>query len=642
MGEDNSPDLVLGTAGHIDHGKSSLVLALTGTDPDRLREEKRRGITIELGFAHMRLADGTLLGIVDVPGHENFVRQMIAGATGIDLALLCIAADDGIMPQTEEHLAILELLAIPSIVVALTKIDLVDDEWVMLVEEEIRKRLLSSPYPLAPIVAVSSRTRQGLETLKTTLEQVTHTTSRTKMQQTIRLPIDRVFSIKGVGTIVTGTLWSGEVHEGSEVEVLPLGVTSRVRGIQIHGKPVRFALAGHRVALNLSAPSAHGIYAGDFLATPHSIQVTDHFDAHLSYLGSSARSRPLQSGTRVHIAHGTREVVGRVLFMGDKTTLNAGEHTFAQLRLDQPLALCWQDRFVIRSFSPVHVIGGGMVLRAHPKRTTTLTNDTLNLLKALCRSDTQSIVSAASKLIEAPLSADELSSRSGLDSALCQKHLEVLVKKGSMVALRSEATTYYVRKPLLQKLCASLQQELLIFHTKNPFDRGISKEALRQRCLPRANHAQCNAVLCYAQSQNLVTINAAEVSHPQAGAAAQVKEQEAENQLYRILVDATTTPPLLNALIEQSGLDTSLAHRALLSLRKQGLITQVSQSLYFDAAIIAQYQDTLHTCLSKGGASTAKLRDAMKTTRKYAIPLLEYFDTIGFTQRDGDERLLNC
>ena len=329
-------DLVLGTAGHIDHGKSSLVLALTGTDPDRLAEEKQRGITIELGFARLALPDGTVLGVVDVPGHERFVRQMIAGSTGIDLALLCIAADDGIMPQTEEHLAVLELLGIRTCVAALTKTDLVDEEWALFMADEVRGRLAGTPFADADIVPVSSRTGAGLPELQEALTRAARTTRRAKAGSRLRLPVDRVFSIKGAGTVVTGTLWSGSARMGDEVEVLPSGLRTRVRSVQVHGEPVDRADAGHRVALNLNAVSTDEVRPGDFLAAPGAASATDRFDAHLAFLGVPGKGKPL-----VHRALGSLEKQGLVRRIGadfyfDVSALAAFEQAVRARLVDGP------------------------------------------------------------------------------------------------------------------------------------------------------------------------------------------------------------------------------------------------------------------------------------------------------------------
>ena len=359
MATESKRDLVLGTAGHIDHGKSTLVQALTGTDPDRLSEEKQRGITIELGFAQLELPDGSAMGVVDVPGHERFVRQMIAGSTGIDVALLCIAADDGIMPQTDEHLAVLQLLAVPTCVVALTKCDLVDEEWALFMEDEVRTRLAGTPYATAAIVPVSARTGQGLDELREAIQLAARGTTGRAEQKAMRLPVDRSFTIKGAGTVVTGTLWSGIAHVSDEVEVLPSGLRTRIRGIQVHGQAVEQASSGHRTALNLNAVTTDDVRPGSFICTPDAVTPTDHFDADITYLGLPDQDKPLETGCRVHVAHGTTECIGRVLLMDGVKSVSRGQTAAAQIRTECDLPVAYGDRFVIRSYSPVHVIGGG-------------------------------------------------------------------------------------------------------------------------------------------------------------------------------------------------------------------------------------------------------------------------------------------
>ena len=394
--------VVLGTAGHIDHGKSTLVQALTGEDPDRLAEEKRRGITIELGFAQLELPDGSALGVVDVPGHERFVRQMIAGSTGIDLALLCIAADDGVMPQTEEHLAVLELLGIARCVVALTKRDLVDEEWAAFMADEVRGRLAGGPYADAAVVPVSARTGEGLDELRATLAEAARGLVRAKDGSSARLPVDRAFSIKGSGTVVTGTLWSGQVAPGDELEVLPGGTRARVRSAQIHGQPVERAKAGNRVALNLAGVDTGEVRPGMLLAAPGTVEPTDRFDAWLTYLGAPGAPEALETGTRVRVAHGTAEVPGRVLLMDGRAALGAREGAYAQIRLDEPLPVSRGDRFVVRSLTPVHVVGGGQVLHAHPRRRTNLKPGEEALLDALRAGDEDGACDAALALAAAP------------------------------------------------------------------------------------------------------------------------------------------------------------------------------------------------------------------------------------------------
>ena len=637
-------DLVLGTAGHIDHGKSSLILALTGTDPDRLSEEKQRGITIELGFARLSLDDGTTLGVVDVPGHEKFVRQMISGSTGIDMALLCIAADDGVMPQTTEHLAVLELLRIPTLVVALTKTDLVDDEWVEFMVDEVKGRLAGGPYEDAEIVPVSSRTGEGLDDLKAALSRAAKVTKRQKASDTARLPIDRVFTIKGAGTVITGTLWSGAVSTGDELEVLPSGRISRVRSIQIHGESVERAEAGHRVALNLNALSTDEVRPGDFLATPHTVTATDRFDADFTFLGLPSSDKPLESGARVHVSHGTREVTGRILRIGDEQGFKSGERTYAQIRLDEELPVSWQDHFIVRSYSPVHVIGGGVVLRAHPKRSTTATPEKIALLDALRDGDGDRAAECAFNLEKAPVTCEGIVHAAGCTRKAAQSALESLEKSRKAVRLSSGqagAVEYFTTPRYVQKMRSAIENALLTFHNENPTSTGISKEALRQKAAARLSADCFDALLSDAQATKHAVVNGGEVCHPQAGAGAQALEKQAAEALLAALREAGESPAALDEIFSSCKIEPALGRRAMASLEKAGEAMRVTKELAFAAEVLTHFEQAVRTRLADGAsASAAELRDAMGTTRKYAIPLLEYFDDKGITRRSGDERVL--
>lgn len=636
-----SRDLVLGTAGHIDHGKSSLVYALTGTDPDRLSEEKRRGITIELGFARLDLPGDVSLGIVDVPGHERFVRQMIAGSSGIDFALLCIAADDGIMPQTLEHLAVLELLGVPRLVVALTKIDLVDDEWTSFMADEIEARLEQTPYAHAPVVSVSSKTGQGLDDLKGALAEMARATERIQTGSIPRLPVDRVFSVKGAGTVITGTLWSGKIALDDEIEVLPSGLRARVRGIQIHGTASKTALAGHRVALNLNALSTSEIRPGSLIAAPGAIIPTDRFDAELAFLGVPGKTRPLESGTRVRVAHGTRETFGRVLLIGQRESLACGERAFAQIRLEEPLPVSWRDRFVVRSYSPVHVIGGGTVLRAHPRRTTNVPPEDIKLLEALCTQNESAVAKASFATQSLPVTASALAAASGLSVPAAQRELDALVAVGAAVRLEGAPRgSFYMAKSNLQRLRSAIENALLKFHAENPTAPGIAKDILRQRAVPAADAESFDALLADAVSAGAAIASNGEVAHPKAGAAARKAVELATETLAATLAAAGGTPPTVSDLIAASGVEPALAHRALNILEKEGAVRRVSQEFFFDAAAFESLAGSARARLEQGPATAAELKEAMNTSRKYAIPLLEHFDSQGMTRRDGDLRYL--
>ena len=636
------PNLVLGTAGHIDHGKSTLVQALTGTDPDRLAEEKQRGITIELGFAQLVLPDGTAMGVVDVPGHEKFVRQMIAGSTGIDVALLCIAADDGIMPQTEEHLAVLELLAIPTCVVALTKCDLVDDEWAAFMADEVRGRLAATPYANADVVPVSSRTGAGLDELRAAIQKAAHATARRATSSTLRLPVDRSFTIKGAGTVITGTLWSGIAAVGGEVEIMPAGTRTRIRSVQVHGKPVDAAPAGHRTALNLNAVSTEQVRPGDFLCTPGSVAPTDHFDVDLTYLGTPGNDKPLESGSRVHVAHGTKECIGRVLLMDGLPSIAPGQKAAAQIRTEEDLPVSYGDRFVIRSYSPVHVVGGGVVLRAHPRRTTTINEGDKALLEALRSGDEAAAVQAAFAQAEYPVNAGEIAQATGLSAARAAKELAALVeaRNAQHISTGNTSAELFTTKRQLQKLSKAIENALLKFHAANPAATGIAKDALRQSVMPKASAEAFAAVLASAQASGQAVMCDGLVSHPQAGAGARVLEEQNAQKLSDILREAGVKPPFAADLFTQADLAPKQAYKALGVLEKQGRIEKVNDDLFFDSQAFATLKTAVAEQLAGGPASATELKDAMGLSRKHAIPVLEHLDGIGFTRRVGDAREL--
>jgi selenocysteine-specific elongation factor len=634
--------LILGTAGHIDHGKSALIKALTGTDPDRLEEEKLRGITIELGFAQLKLAENISLGVVDVPGHERFVRQMIAGSTGIDIALLCIAVDDGVMPQTVEHLAVLELLAVPRCVVALTKIDLADDEWLEVAKEDVCAFLRDTSYADAPLVPLSSKTGEGLPALRQVLLDTARATQRQRTGTNTRLPIDRAFTIRGHGTVVTGTLWSGAVSPDDELEILPSRLRARVRMVQGHGQTVPQADAGNRVALNLNALKKSDLRPGDFLASPRSIMPTDRFDAWLTYLGIPQEAKPLKSGVRIRIAHGTREVMGRVLFMDAQTSLALHQKAFAQIRLEEPLPLSWRDRFIIRANSPLRVIGGGIILSCHPRRRTNLTAAEHSYLDALLKGDEHEICAMAFRMWEAPVSAQELARHTGVEIGQVEQCLESLSKNGEALRLSHDPKTpRYTTQRILQKCLTTMENSLLTFHAKNPQQPGISKSAFENLCDLKISPESFAVLLAEAQHRKKLVVSSGEVSHPQAGSGAKQIESETEERLHALLTSAGVTPPSIDELIAQCGLTSALTYRALKALEQQGRIRYISREFYFSVEALATIEAAVRSHLqSHGQATVAELKDAMQVSRKYAVPLLEYLDATHVTKRDGNLRCL--
>ena len=628
------PSLVLGTAGHIDHGKSALVKALTGTDPDRLPEEKERGVTIELGFAQLTLPSGRTMGVVDVPGHERFVRQMVAGATGIDIALLVVAADDGIMPQTREHLAIIDLLGVPRGVVAITKSDLAEPEWLDLVVAEVHALLHGTSIDGAPIVPVSARTGDGLDALLVALDEVAVEAEARQSNLPLRLPVDRVFTIAGAGTVVTGTLWSGVAKREDQVELYPSGKRGRIRSVQMHGAQVDRAVPGNRVALNIAGLDKDEIERGDIVAEPGTLTVTDRFDARFTYLGSE--EKPFESGTRVHVHHGTREVLGRVLLM-DGQSLAPGTSALAQVRLEEPLAPRYGDRFIVRSYSPMWTIGGGVVLDVLPPRRTTLRAHERELLDALVAQD---LAGAALGLLASralPMTSAQVAAAIGVPRAQVADDLN----RASLERLKVGGETHFVTTGAQAALLATTERQLLAFHDESPTATGISVPALRDRVDRRLEPRVFDALLATAAEAGSVVLVGGEVRHPKAASTALAAESEATGKLSALLAQQGLAPATTAELAAETGVSVGVARKVLGRLADAGTVVRLGPDLHFDAGAVEGAREQIVGYLQEHGTMLAKdARDITGSSRKYIVPLLEYFDAQGVAKRDGDVRTL--
>jgi selenocysteine-specific elongation factor len=630
------PSLVLGTAGHIDHGKSSLVQALTGTDPDRLAEEKERGITIELGFARLELPSGRSMGVVDVPGHEKFVRQMVAGATGIDVVLLVIAADDGVMPQTREHLAIIDLLGIERGVVALTKTDLADQDWVNLVAEDVRILLEGTGIEGAPVIPVSSKTGEGLDELKAALDDVVEETPSRQASMGMRLPVDRVFTISGAGTVVTGTMWSGVAKKDDPVELYPSGESGRVRGVQVHSESVEKASAGQRVALNIAGLDTDDISRGDIVAEPGTLTVTDRFDAKVTYLGLPDDDKPLETGVRMHVHHGTREVIGRVLLM-DSEILRPGESGLAQIRLEESLAPRYEDRFILRSYSPVHTVGGGIILDVLPPRRTTLKDSERELLDALLHHDTTAASTGLLASRAVPMTSAQVAAAIGIPRADVADELN----RADLERFKVGQDTYFVTAETLGSLLDSISRELLEFHEADAKATGMAEAALHNRVDARMDEKVFDAVLDVATERGVAVVSGGQVGHPEAASTAKAAQADAGDALLAEIRKQGLQPSTVSELAEAAGVDPNVARNALTQLVLDKSVVRLGPEMHFDADAIAGADKAIRERLASGnGATAAELRDALGVTRKHAIPLLEYFDAQGLTRRDDDLRYL--
>ena len=619
---------VIGTAGHVDHGKSTLVEALTGINPDRLAEEKAREMTIDLGFAWMTLPSGRSIGIVDVPGHRDFIENMLAGVGGIDLALFVVAADEGVMPQTREHLAILDLLGIPGGVVALTKIDLISDpDWLDLVTLDVAETLKGSVLEAAPIVPVSARTGEGLEQLIAALDAALDEHPPRADRGKPRLPIDRVFTISGFGTVVTGTLTGGSLRTGDEVEIVPAGLRARIRGLQSHKETIGIALPGSRVAVNLGGVDKADLKRGDVLAAPGLLKATTLIDVQFRHLADAGR--PLRHNAEVKFFSGAAETVAHVRLLGDRE-LAPGHVGWLQLRLADPLALDKGDRFILRYPSPPQTIGGGVILDAHPPhrwrrfkpevlaRFQTLAAGTPEerLLQVLEGQVALTIAQAANL---ADLSADEV-----------EQVANRLVEKGDIIRLPEG---WLVAQASWTRLVTRMVHEVGNFHRTYPLKAGMPREALRSRLSLEGRLFQ--AIISWAATQGVLVSEGAVVRLPDHAVRLSPEQQAAVDALFaRIAANPVNTPSVKEA--------AALVGEAVLQvLLERGDLVQVSNEVLFDSAtyrhLIAQVEQYIE---QHGSISVAQARDLFGTSRKYVLALLEHLDAIGVTRRVGDERVL--
>ncbi len=628
--------VVVGTAGHIDHGKSALVEALTGTHPDRLAEEKRRGITIDLGFAFLPLPD-VHLAFVDVPGHERFVRNMLAGATGIDLVLLVVAADESIKPQTREHFDICRLLGISRGVVALTKADLVDAETLELVRAEVQDFLRGSFLEQAPVIATSVRTGQGLEELKAALREVALTAPARDSQHYARLPVDRVFTMRGFGTVVTGTLVAGTIRTGDELELFPNRLRVRVRGVQSAGRATPEVRAGQRAALNLSGVEVEQVHRGMVLATPGRLRTTQELDARVHLL---AGARPLRDRTPVHFHLGTAETVAEVLLL-DTAELLPGQSALARLRLRQPLVALPGDRFILRQFSPVTTIAGGVVLDLPEKLGRLRDPARLALLARLEQASAGERLAALIQTSASGVSMAEAIARTGLRDAEIRRLAAELEQQRRCLTV-SQDPWVAVAPQVLEQCIAHLQQVLEEFHRTRPLAFGMHKQELRDRAARRLHPAVFEAALARAAAHGLVEIRGDQVARAGREIKLTPEEQQARARLESLLEQAGLAVPRLSDILPRLPVDASRGMHLVQWLIRQGVLVRISEELVLHRSAIDRLRALLADYRRRHGEriSVPAFKDLIGLTRKHAIPLLEYLDREKITRRVGDERII--
>jgi len=615
---------VIGTAGHVDHGKSALVKALTGVDPDRLQEEKERGMTIDLGFAWLRLPSGREVSIVDVPGHERFVKNMLAGVGGIDLALLVIAADEGVMPQTREHLAILDLLQVRSGIVVIAKKDLVDDEWLELVTSDIEEVIKGTTLDSAPIVATSSVTSEGLQDLLIAIDRILETTPQKKDIGKPRLPIDRVFTMTGFGTVVTGTLIDGQLATGQEVQIVPGDIKTRVRGLQTHRQKVERAEPGSRVAVNLTGVATDQLERGQVLTTPGWLRPTSALDVRLRLLEYAPSA--LKHNATVTLYTGSSETVAKVRLL-EKEELIPGETTWAQLRLDKPIATVKGDFFVIRT--SWGTVGGGQIIDPYAKRHRRFHVPTVESLTTMERGSPQDVLLGILEQTE-PCGLARLLDRSNMGRDEAMAALEAMSSDGRIVVFgRLGPNAILFSAQGWGRLKGKVQETLEAYHRQNPLRAGMPKEELKSRL--RLASQVFNDALQRLTQEGALMEDAATIrlpSHEVRLTPAQEAEvatflRALEKDPYSPPGDRLPEPELLNMLIEQNR------------------VVRVDDNIVFSAAAYETMVKRITQHVeSQGKITVAEVRDLFNTSRKYALALMEYLDQQRITRRVGDERVL--
>ena len=637
-------DIVVGTAGHIDHGKTALVKALTGVDADRLPEEKQRGITIDLGFAELEL-EGVRIGFVDVPGHERFVKNMLAGAGGIDLVMLVVAADEGVMPQTREHFEICRLLETSVGIVALTKTDLADAELLDLVELDIAELVEGSFLEHAPVVRVSSKTGEGLDDLKGQLRELASKVPERSGGRSARLPIDRSFSIKGFGAVATGTLTDGEIRIGDDLELLPSGKRVRVRGVQTHGRQVEAAHAGQRTALNLGGVDHEEVRRGMVLAAGDSLFATQIFDAEVEVLADAAK--PLRSRQRVRVHIGTAEALARLDVLNDTRAIEPGAKDLVQVRLEIPAVAAPGDRFIIRRYSPQITIAGGRVLDSgaakHRRKEVAEAAERLRDLSGKISDPAALCVFVISASGLDGCGREELTRRTGLRSGVIAKAVEKLASSAQVV----EAERHLVSGAAFGELCSRIVEAVKAHHRNEPLSSGLAKETLRERTSAHVPVEVFRAALSALEKDGSLAL---ERDIVRLASHSRELSEEGGKILKRLsdgYASAGLEVPAISEALQQASAGTGVsredARRIFQMLVDSAEVLKVSDDLYFSKAAIdglvkslREYAETAENRL----ITVPEFKDLAGISRKYAIPLLEYLDAVKVTRRAGDKRLI--
>lgn len=630
---------IVGTAGHVDHGKTVLVKALTGKDTDRLKEEKERGISIELGFAPFRLPSGILAGLVDVPGHERFIKNMLAGVGGIDLVLLIIAADEGIMPQTKEHLGIIDLLQVPLGVIVITKTDLVEEDWLDLIKEEARELVAGTVLEGAPIVEVSAVKGTGIKELTALIDDLAAGIRERSTHGQPRLSVDRVFSITGFGTVVTGTLVEGAITVGDKVEILPENIEARVRGLQVHGEKVETAEAGQRVAVNLAGLECEEIERGSVLGAPGYLKPSHRLDLRVKLL--SAEEKPLVNRARVRVHLGTAEILARIILLESEELL-PGEDGLAQLECEQPMVATRGDRVIIRSYSPMRTIGGGEIIDPDPPKRKRFNQGVIHMLETKEKGEPDELVRQF--VLASPsvaLTEDEVRKGLGLDPRLVRSAIELLTDHGEFKNFVSDGKVYYILDLVFTRKAAELAQMLDKYHLAFPLRSGVSKEEIRSKLFNSLNNKLFNAILGVFEKENVIKVSEENIARFGFEPGPKPEQQQVFEKIRQRYEASGLLTPGWDETAAEFRLNAGEAEEVLNYFINQGILVKLEDNVLIHRQSLENARDVIIKYLQENNEfSLGEARDLLKTSRKFALPIMNYFDKIKVTRRVDDKRVL--
>ncbi len=623
-------NIIIGTAGHVDHGKTALIKALTGIETDRIKEEKKRGITIELGFAYLDLPDGEKAGIIDVPGHEKFVKNMLAGAGGIDLALLVVAADEGFMPQTREHLGILSLLNISEGIIVVTKKDMVDEDWLEIVCDEVRQEVQGTFLENAQIIPVSSYTGEGIEQLRQAIfTMIDQKTQIKNLDVPFRIPVDRIFSVEGFGTVITGTLIEGTMKVGDPVTVYPSRIESRIRNLQVHSQDVQEAYAGQRVAVNLAGLKKTDLNKGDVIAVPDSMHTTMMIDIHLTVLKDC--DREIRNATRLHLYHGARDILCKIVLL-DRDSVGAGESCYAQLRLEEEIAVKTGDRFVLRFYSPVETIGGGVILDSNPfkhKRNDAVVLESLKLKEG--GSDREKISAALRDYSARFETLDFLQIQTGIPKEQFEQQINKLIK--DKVAFRV-SDNVVIHTDYLNRLKDSAVKLLESYHKENPLREGMKKDEFRNKLIKYEDISVVDKITDSLVNRKVLKY----VNNCVALADFEVQQDNNQQEIENAFLQGGFSPESPDQIAARFPKVKNFK-QVLESLVNTGKLVRVEEKILLHADYYNKALTLAKEHVDQNGQITlAEMRDLMGASRKFAVAVLEYWDKRGITKKVGDAR----